>query len=229
MSDAKDVRISRETYAPHPLANIVNDLWGHAAPANAAGSTATQAVPAQIFPPFEQLWQVADETVDWTEALVREHPADGLTSETLWQFFHENAQAVLDGDIQAYMTVLKAANPLGDLKPYARDYTVRATDADELTCDFEVDPAYLSSSEGEAQRYLCGVSLRVARDLMALLPETCAGNEAQPGSAASADNIREAVMKKIENCIECGACEPRCPYELPIREMMKRAAEEFGE
>ena len=170
MSDAKDVRISRETYAPHPLANIVNDLWGHAAPANAAGSTATQAVPAQIFPPFEQLWQVADETVDWTEALVREHPADGLTSETLWQFFHENAQAVLDGDIQAYMTVLKAANPLGDLKPYARAYTVRTTDADELTCDFEVDPAYLSSSEGEAQRYLCGVSLRVARDLMALLP-----------------------------------------------------------
>ena len=170
MRDAKDVRISREAYAPHPLANIVNDLWGHAAPANAAGPSTTQAVPAQSFPPFEQLWQVADETVDWTEALVREHPADGLTSETLWQFFHENAQAVLDGDVQAYMTVLKAANPLGDLKPYARAYTVRATDADELTCDFEVDPAYLSSTESEARRYLCGVSLRVARDLMALLP-----------------------------------------------------------
>ena len=170
MSDAKDVRISREAYAPHPLANIVNDLWGHAAPANAAGPSTTQAVPAQSFPPFEQLWQVADETVDWTEALVREHPADGLTSETLWQFFHENAQAVLDGDVQAYMTVLKAANPLGDLKPYARAYTVRATDADELTCDFEVDPAYLGSTESEVRRYLCGVSLRVARDLMALLP-----------------------------------------------------------
>lgn len=170
MRDAKDVRISREAYAPHPLANIVNDLWGHAAPANAAGPSTTQAVPAQSFPPFEQLWQVADETVDWTEALVREHPADGLTSETLWQFFHENAQAVLDGDVQAYMTVLKAANPLGDLKSYARAYTVRATDADELTCDFEVDPAYLSSTESEVRRYLCGVSLRVARDLMALLP-----------------------------------------------------------
>lgn len=170
MRDAKDVRISREAYAPHPLANIVNDLWGHAAPANAAGSSTTQAVPAQSFPPFEQLWQVADEAVDWTEALVREHPADGLTSETLWQFFHENAQAVLDGDVQAYMTVLKAANPLGDLKSYARAYTVRAADADELTCDFEVDPAYLSSNESEVRRYLCGVSLRVARDLMALLP-----------------------------------------------------------
>ena len=29
-------------------------------------------------------------------------------------------------------------------------------------------------------------------------------------------------------CIECGACETRCPYHLPIRRMMKRAAREFG-
>ena len=61
---------------------------------------------------------------------MREHPADGLTSETLWQFFHENAQAVLDGDVQAYMIRAEGRpNPLGDLKPYARAYTVRATDA----------------------------------------------------------------------------------------------------
>ena len=30
------------------------------------------------------------------------------------------------------------------------------------------------------------------------------------------------------DCIECGACEPRCPYNLPIREMLKRAAKGFG-
>ena len=35
-------------------------------------------------------------------------------------------------------------------------------------------------------------------DLTALLPETDAAREVQPGSAASADNIREAVMKKLE-------------------------------
>lgn len=29
-------------------------------------------------------------------------------------------------------------------------------------------------------------------------------------------------------CIGCGACEPRCPYHLPIREMMKKSAMEFG-
>lgn len=24
-----------------------------------------------------------------------------------------------------------------------------------------------------------------------------------------------------KKCIECGTCEPRCPYKLPIREMIK--------
>ena len=34
---------------------------------------------------------------------------------------------------------------------------------------------------------------------------------------------------KASACIGCGVCEERCPYHLPIREMMKRAAKGFGE
>ena len=35
--------------------------------------------------------------------------------------------------------------------------------------------------------------------------------------------------KKASACIECGVCETRCPYHLPIREMMKKVKEVFGE
>ena len=35
--------------------------------------------------------------------------------------------------------------------------------------------------------------------------------------------------KKASDCVECGVCETRCPYNLPIREMLKKAAEKFGE
>ncbi len=39
---------------------------------------------------------------------------------------------------------------------------------------------------------------------------------------------RYAALKvKASECIECGACETRCPYGLPIRQMLKKAALEF--
>lgn len=34
--------------------------------------------------------------------------------------------------------------------------------------------------------------------------------------------------KHASDCIDCGACESRCPYELPIRKMLKSVAERFG-
>lgn len=34
---------------------------------------------------------------------------------------------------------------------------------------------------------------------------------------------------KASACVGCGACETRCPYDLPIRQMLKTAAEKFGE
>ena len=34
---------------------------------------------------------------------------------------------------------------------------------------------------------------------------------------------------KASACIGCGACEARCPYNLPIRKMLKEAAARFGE
>ena len=37
------------------------------------------------------------------------------------------------------------------------------------------------------------------------------------------------VPVKASACIECGECETRCPYHLPIREMLKKCAAAFGE
>ena len=37
-----------------------------------------------------------------------------------------------------------------------------------------------------------------------------------------------AMDKKAGDCVGCGACEKRCPYELPIRQMLARCRQEFG-
>ena len=38
----------------------------------------------------------------------------------------------------------------------------------------------------------------------------------------------EAMNKTASDCIGCGICETRCPYQLPIRQMMQRAVKTFG-
>ena len=41
---------------------------------------------------------------------------------------------------------------------------------------------------------------------------------------------RDATLPvKASACVQCGACETRCPYQLPIRQMMAEAAKDFGE
>ena len=38
----------------------------------------------------------------------------------------------------------------------------------------------------------------------------------------------DKFMDKVPDCIDCGECEKRCPYHLPIRERIKEAAEKYA-
>ena len=38
----------------------------------------------------------------------------------------------------------------------------------------------------------------------------------------------DSLPKHASDCIGCGACENRCPYNLPIRQMLKQVAKDFG-
>lgn len=48
------------------------------------------------------------------------------------------------------------------------------------------------------------------------------------GLAEWAKGRYAALEAKAGDCVECGACEERCPYHLPIREMLKKVAQDFG-
>ena len=54
------------------------------------------------------------------------------------------------------------------------------------------------------------------------------GYLARYGLAQWARDRYDTLDKKASDCIGCGACETRCPYSLPIRKMLKKAAQEFG-
>ena len=48
------------------------------------------------------------------------------------------------------------------------------------------------------------------------------------GLAGWAKDRYAGLEKKASDCVGCGACEERCPYHLPIREMLKQAVKDFG-
>ena len=192
MSEEKNRQVSSQEELMRRLKAIGVDLWGGLAPRDHAENSAPEAADEMkenqrktekgrntpeetpVHRPgkkttLENLWITADETVDWTEALLWESPRDGLTSMKLWNFYHRMAPQVLEGDTEAYAEVLTTINPLGDLTEYVSGMILRTPGADRLECVFECQPDDL---EKYGRNYLGALSLRIARDLLAALPVT---------------------------------------------------------
>lgn len=147
------------------LRSVADDLWGERRPAAKADKSAKAA--PMSFPPFEQLWKTVDETVPWTEVLAHATPTDGVTPPDMWALYRRYAQQVLAGDASAYLAVLKAIDPLKDLTPWADKFDVACQSADAIKVEFT---AYEKLAASQGRAYLAGMSLRIARDLFALLP-----------------------------------------------------------
>jgi predicted aldo/keto reductase-like oxidoreductase len=45
------------------------------------------------------------------------------------------------------------------------------------------------------------------------------------GDGHMPQDILRNILKKAHDCTECGACEERCPFDLPVRELVKQARE----
>ena len=153
------------------MSSIVTDLYGEPVSARNTATLKSADVPVPAsppaLPPFVQLWKTADETIDWTDILVSPTPTDGMTPPEKWAMYHQHAAAVLQGDVGAYLAVLQAANPMEDLTPYVAALDVATVSADALKATFAVRDDLM---EKDAKQYLCGMAVRIARDLFAALP-----------------------------------------------------------
>ena len=108
-----------------------------------------------------------------------------------WQKLNELSRRILSGDIDAYFEVINEMNPLDDLLEYGSDFEFGANDGTAMEVEFrvkseEIVPNYslqltqtgkLSNRNltktayfDLVQDYVCSCSLRIARDVFALLP-----------------------------------------------------------
>lgn len=180
-----------------------------ASPAPSAPAAPAVAIKPAL-PSFSDLWKTADEPIDWTEALASARPTDGLTAPDKWKLYHEYAARVLHGDLEAYLTVLRAANPMGDLMPYVAALDVSTRDADHLRAVFTVRGDLLETSP---RPYLSAIALRIARDLFAVLPITGVSVEARQGDKTlltagfernEFSKVRFAFIDPVDFVLQCG-------------------------
>ena len=188
------------------MTSIVSDLYGEpAASKTATYKTVDTPGPANppALPAFTQLWKTADETIDWTDILISPTPTDGLTPPEKWAFLHQHASGVLKGDVAAYLAVLQQENPMADLMPYVTALDVTCANADTLRVKFS------SRSDLYGEEYLCGMAVRIARDLFAALPVLQVEVAAQDALAvtftrAQMNKVRFAFIDPAEFVKKCG-------------------------
>ena len=158
---------------------------------------------------IQTLWKTADETVDWTDALIHASPRDGLTSQKNWMFFRRMAGRVLEGDRDAYVEVLTSMNPLGDLTDYVSGMIIRTPSSDRLECVFECRSELM---EENPRIYLGGLGLRIGRDLLAVLPveEVCIVGNQDGKERLNVTFRREQLLKQKMAFLDPAEFTERC-------------------
>ena len=168
------------------LYEIVGDLWNlqkleeaaaqqqpvKPGPAASLPTAPKKAEAPAPLPSFDQIWQTADESIDWTDILSGRNTMGLDPLSPRWKFLRQHAQNVLSGSLTDYADVLREVRPLDDMKKYAHHIRVRALSSDEIAVTYEAFEEDAADNATAYEHYLCGIALRCARDIFAVLPVT---------------------------------------------------------
>ena len=156
----------------------------------APSQTAPVSEPQQTAPVYTNVGQVdaaslksihktADDTIDWKAVAASAKAPDASCSQVMWAYYHSVAADVLKGDIDTYLQLIYEVNPLDDLLGYGSNFEFGTDNPHKMEVEFTVNRELLSHASQTMssfeyndllQDFVCSLSIRVARDMFALLP-----------------------------------------------------------
>ena len=156
----------------------------------ASSQTAPVSEPQQTAPVYTNVGQVdaaslksihktADDTIDWKAVAASAKAPDASCSQVMWAYYHSVAADVLKGDIDTYLQLIYEVNPLDDLLGYGSNFEFGTDNPHKMEVEFTVNRELLSLASQTMssfeyndllQDFVCSLSIRVARDMFALLP-----------------------------------------------------------
>lgn len=128
---------------------------------------------------IKMLYLKSDEAIDWTELLVSASADDAFMDPETWRFLKNISRKVLSGDIDAYLETIEKMRPVDDLLDYGSDFEFGTDNANCMEVEFRINAHNMLPSisvvgatayEQLFEEYVCASSIRVARDMFALLP-----------------------------------------------------------
>lgn len=122
---------------------------------------------------LKAIYAFCDEPVEWTEIISGASVDDLLMDQAKYAYCRTVAPRILSGDIDAYLEVIEEIRPVDDLLLYGGDFEFGTDKPSYIEVEFSAKPENLvpnGTSDSMLEEFLCAVSIRVARDIMALLP-----------------------------------------------------------
>lgn len=123
---------------------------------------------------IRNLYLKSDEPVDWTELLVSTTADDVFMEQEKWYFLKGISHRILSGDIDAYLETIEKMRPVDDLLDYGSQFEFGTDNPKSMEVEFQINQHNDMIPEGINSdlynEYVAACTIRVARDLFALLP-----------------------------------------------------------
>lgn len=123
---------------------------------------------------IRNLYLKSDEPVDWTELLISTTADDVFMEQDKWNFLKGISHRILSGDIDAYLETIEKMRPVDDLLDYGSQFEFGTDNPKSMEVEFQINQHNDMISDGTNSElyneYVAACTIRVARDLFALLP-----------------------------------------------------------
>lgn len=122
---------------------------------------------------IRNLYLKSDEPVDWTELLISTTADDVFMEQDKWNFLKGISHRILSGDIDAYLETIEKMRPVDDLLDYGSQFEFGTDNPKSMEVEFQINQHNDMISDGTNSElyneYVAACTIRVARDLFALL------------------------------------------------------------
>lgn len=175
MFEDEDSALLAESYIPAPVAAPSYSDSSPVLSADQARPRGTTSIERNCLSAddIKRLYMYSDAPVDWTELISGTSADELFMNLDTHRYCMQMASRILSGDVDAYLEVIERMRPVDDLALYSGDFEFGTDSPTYIEVEFCAYPERVlqnGSSDILLEEFISAVAVRVARDLMALLP-----------------------------------------------------------